>query len=291
VEGIAVGLSWVVLLVVLRHSRAKVAVSDAIILAIFTLAVCLRVRMVAWYGPIWMLVLAPHLRDVLEHVQVTRFGEATEKRFRWASQGSSRIFLFSALGIWLTFTFSPMSTFVLGGKPRTPDMQYHSGTPLGVTEYLREHPPQGMIFNPQWWGDWLAWQGPKDMQVMMTTNAVHVVPPKVWRDYLAISAGLGGLDSRLAKYRINTLVVHKELQSDLERILRQSLAWKIVYEDDLGLVAVRRSAISIEEQSEQPPANEELSRVGMPRHTGSISLYSNCKSISVLGTLIFANNH
>jgi hypothetical protein len=251
IEGVTVGVSWLLLMFAFRHSRARVAVSDVILLAVFTLAVCTRVRMVAWYGPVWMLVIAPHLKDMFEQV---RTSPALENRYQsydaWAGEGSSRIFLFSGLAVWLTFVFSPVSTFVLDAKPREPEMQYHGDTPLGITDYLRENPPEGLIANPQWWGDWLAFQGPPGLEVMMTTNAVHVVPPKVWRDYLAISAGQAGLESRLAKYRINTIVVHKKLQTDLYRVIQQSLGWKIVYEDDLGLVAVRREPATTESESE-----------------------------------------
>ncbi len=248
-EGVTVGCSWVVLLLLFRHSRVRVSVSDVLLLGIFTLAVCLRVRMVAWYGPVWMLVMAPHLKDVFDQAKAWAFPSRDVADANWAEQGSSRICMFSALTIWLTFAFSPVSVFVLEGKPRSRELQYHGQTPLGITDYLRESPPEGLVANPQWWGDWLVWDGPQNLEVMMTTNSVHVVPPKVWRDYLAISGGQSHMHSLLAKYRINTIIVHKELQSDLHRVIRQSLAWKIVYEDDLGLVAVRQRTLNADEES------------------------------------------
>lgn len=254
IEGVAVGFSWILLLGVFRHSRARIAASDVVLLAVYSLAVCLRVRMVAWYGPVWMLILAPHLKDVCDQCKVS----ISRRRFPASptEPGSARAFLFTCLLLWLTFVFSPFSTLVLQGKPRSRDRQYHSQTPLAITDFLREHPPEGLVACPQWWGDWLVWDGPEGLEVMMTTNAVHVVPPKVWRDYMAISAGEAGLEHRLSKYRINTIVVHKAMQSELFRVIRQSLGWKIVYEDDLGLIAVRRHApkpigeIADEEQAE-----------------------------------------
>lgn len=260
IEGVAVGCSWILLAFLFRHSRAKVSVSDVLLLAIFTLAVCLRVRMVAWYGPVWMLVMAPHLSDVLDQAKAWAFANR-ERSSAW-EQGSSRICMFSALAIWLTFAFSPMSVFVLDGKPRSREMQYHGQTPLGLTDYLRENPPEGLVANPQWWGDWLALEGPPNLQVMMTTNAVHIVPSKVWRDYLAISGGLPNMHSLLAKYRINTIIVHKELQADLYRVIRQSLSWKIIYEDDLGLVAVRQPALPAGETAETETGPDPASSFG-----------------------------
>ncbi|MCA9067948.1 MAG: hypothetical protein KDA84_03445, partial [Planctomycetaceae bacterium] len=207
--------------------------------SVFTLAVCLRVRMVAWYGPIWMLVVAPHLKSVFDQLAEFTFRKPYQKYRDWAYQRSFRIFMFSASALWLAFAFSPSSLFVLGGKPRPEDRLYHKQTPLGVANYLRENPPEGRIANPQWWGDWLVWDGPSNLQVFMTTNAVHVVPAKVWNDYLAIANSYAGWESRLVKYRINTIVIHKEKQAPLHRAIRGSLEWKTVYEDELGLVAVR----------------------------------------------------
>jgi hypothetical protein len=209
--------------------------------------------MVAWYGPVWMLVMAPHLSDVLDQAKAWAFPRREFALANGSAPGSSRIFMFSALALWLTFAFSPMSLLVLDGKPRPREMQYHAQTPIAITDYLREHPPEGLVANPQWWGDWLVWDGPKDLQVMMTTNAVHIVPPKVWRDYLAIAGGQSNVHSLLSKYRINTIIVHKELQADLHRVIRQSLAWKIQYEDDLGVIAVRNRTVSSEEDQATEP--------------------------------------
>jgi hypothetical protein len=267
VEGVTVGCSWILLLFLFRHSRARVSVSDVLLLAVFTLAVCLRVRMVAWYGPVWMLVMAPHLSDVFDQAKTWAFRRRDLVLANGSSLGSSRIFMFSALAVWLTFAFSPMSLLVLDGKPRAREMQYHGQTPLGITDFLRENPPEGLVANPQWWGDWLVWEGPKDLQVMMTTNAVHIVPPKVWRDYLAIAGGQSNMHSLLSKYRINTIIVHKELQADLHRAIRQSLSWKIEYEDDLGLIAVRERTSPSEEET----STESDAEVARSLEDGSIS--------------------
>ena len=249
-EGITVGASWILLLILFRHSRARIAPADVLLLAVFTLAVCMRTRMVAWYAPVWILVLAPHLKDVRDRLAAA-FSARAERYQNWAYQGSTRRAMFGLLAIWLTYAFSPTSNFVLGGPERSPDRLYHSQTPLGVAKYLREHPPEGLVANPQWWGDWLVWDGPSDLQVLMTTNAVHVVPPRVWQDYLKISRGDFRLESLLDKYRINTIIIHKELQQDLHRVLRGHLGWKTVYEDDLGLVAVRKRSLETHPEQNQ----------------------------------------
>lgn len=238
-EGIPMGLSWVLLLVVLRHSRARVAVSDVLVLGVFSLAVCLRVRMISWYAPSLMVVLAPHVAEICSRLKVTQQGERFVRLTEPLYRRSFRLTLIAGLMVWVTFAFSPISRPVLGGKPRPQDRLYSNDTPLGVTEWLREHPPQGMVANPQWWGDWIVWDGPAGIEVMMTTNSVHVVPQRVWKDYLAISQAQPGLSRKLNKYRVNTIIVCRELQSSLERTVRGMSDWQVVYEDEVGLVATR----------------------------------------------------
>ena len=117
----------------------------------------------------------------------------------------------------------------------------HPGMKVLATGRPRVYKSRVQIANPQWWGDWLVWDGPPELQVFMTTNAVHVAPARIWKDYLILARGGPGLEQRLDRYRINTIVMHKELQPRLIRIVRRYEDWKITYEDEVGLVAVRRS--------------------------------------------------
>lgn len=250
-EGIPMGLSWVLLIVILRHSRARVSASDVLVLAVFALAVCLRVRMISWYATTLVVVLAPHFADIAARLEASDAAAAWRSRMEPLLRRSFRLTLCAGLLVWVTFAFSPISRPVLGGKPRTNDRLYSKDTPHGVTAWLREHPQPGMIANPQWWGDWIVWDGPPDVEVMMTTNAVHVAPARAWKDYLSISAGEPGLERKLNKYRVNTIIVCKALQPNLEKSVRSLAGWNVAYEDDVGVVAVRNGAVSIDETAGQ----------------------------------------
>lgn len=250
-EGITIGLSWVLMLIVFRHSRTKVTPTSVLLLSVFVLAACLRVRMATWYAPVLMLVLMPHLADIVEQLRERLGGRAGLRAFcrRYPSLGHALFFrsfrytLLSVLVLWIAFAFSPASQVVLGGKQRPPQHLHSRDTPRELTAFLREHPPAGQVANPQWWGDWLAWKGPRGLELMMTTNTVHVAPHRVWKDYLTIAAAQTGLKERLDRYRINTVIVHKSHQKQLEWTLRRDTDWQIVYEDDLGLVAQRKGSI------------------------------------------------
>lgn len=246
-EGITVGASWVLLLVVLRHSRVRMRTVDACLLAVFTLAVCLRVRMVSWYAPVLMWVLASHVRDVLLQLRERFFpadsGEVVSSEVStevgWLQQRQPRNIVFALLMVWLTFSFSPVSSLVMGGG-RKAEQAYHRKTPRELTAWLREHPPEGLVANPQWWGDWLVYDGPESLQVMMTTNAVHVAPPRVWKDYMAVANGSEMTERILAKYRINTVILDRELQPDLNRRMSSSTRWQRVYQNELCRVFQRK---------------------------------------------------
>lgn len=241
-EGIPMGASWVLTAFLLRLSRRRLAASDVLVLLVFNTAVCLSVRMIAWYGPALMLVLAPHVADVCEQAAGWNVWQSLRSVLTPVFTRSIRVTLFAGLLVWVTFAFSPISRPFLGGRPRSDDHLYSHDTPLGVTKYLHEHPPQGMVLAPQWWGDWLVWKGPPGLQVFVTTNAVHVIPNTVWKDYLAMAGGVSGIERRLNQYRINTIIVGKKLQQDLSRVVEQLAGWEIVYEDDVGLIAVRKAA-------------------------------------------------
>lgn len=145
------------------------------------------------------------------------------------------------LMIWTTFAFSPISQPILGGRLRPANRVYSRGTPLSVTEYLREHPRDGLIFGPQWWGDWIAWDGPPGAKVFMTTH-VHLAPQTVWKDYLRVARGLTGWQQTLDRYRVDTLIVDKTLQPALVDGVRGSEAWQTVFENDEAMIVERRAS-------------------------------------------------
>lgn len=255
-EGPFTAFSWLLMVVVLRHSRLRVTASDTLMLAIFTAAVCIRVRMISWYGPVVVVVLAPHIEDVLSRLREYYGRRELKPMFEWLAVRSFRQTLVMGLLIWMSFCFSPVSRNLLGGKPRAARHVFTSETPRGVTEYFRENPPQGLIANPQWWGDWIAWDGPQGIEPLMTTNAVHVVPHSVWQDYLAIARGEGGLSERLDRYRINTIVVSKSMQKILLKESRRLPGWETVFEDDISLIVARSNSLPKEPTMDQNSAEK-----------------------------------
>jgi hypothetical protein len=239
-EGLCMIGGLLALLVSWRLSRTPIRPAEALLLALFAWSVCSSIRMINWLAPIFGFALAPHLADLWRQAS-TRMRELDE----WDALLSTRSFRTTALcgfAVWVAFAFCPFSDFLLASKPRADRHLYAEGTPLGVTKFFRENPPaKGMVLAPQWWGDWMVWDGPKELRVVMNTNAVHVAPRRVWKDYMALADGRPEFERTLDRYGIDTVVLHKERQSTLWAGMRKQGGWRVVYQDADAVVFGRKS--------------------------------------------------
>lgn len=242
IEGVQMCLSWILLLFLYRVSKQPVRLGELLMLSILTVSTVLNVRMIGWYGFVFAYAVLPHMAEQSRNLAAW-FEQviATEQSFigravRFRSHMLSIVCLFLA---WCGFALSPLGAMALSGEHRKADRIYSRHTPLGVTDFLRRHPPEGLVFNPQWWGDWLTWDGPKGIKVFMTTNAVHLAPHRYWRDYMGLSTGAANWQKEVEKYNIQTFIVHKSDQVKLDVEVRNLADWKMVYEDDLAVIMSR----------------------------------------------------
>lgn len=255
-EGIQFLLGLGVTFGIVRHSRVRFRAAEVLMLLFFTITMASTVRMIGWLAPIWVIAMAPHLRDLWLRCEphLRRYlaarrapGEAAnadehEEDDEPFELPKFTFTLVSALLIWCAFALSPISQNLLSSKQRPLEQIVSKGTPRGVSEYFRKHPPAGMVWAPQWWGDWLAWDGPSQLQVFMTTT-VHLAPHHVWRDYMSVAQARAGWDRILQRYAVNTLVVDKELSKKLHNAVRSNPHWKVAYQDKRGAVYQRLGAL------------------------------------------------
>ena len=236
VEGILAWFSIALIIVVFRFSRREIQPGEVILLVMFSILFCLRTRMIAWYSPVVVFVLSRHLGS-LRLPAITALRQHNSRSFTYS--------LLCLLCIWCTFSLSPISRHILGGKKRTVEQIVDSRTPVQATRYLIENPPSGQLMNPQWWGDWLHLQGPANLRPFMTTNSVHVAPTEVWKHYIQLAnADPVTFTDLMRRYGITTIIVDKELQKPLTARVRRmadgSEHWSIDYEDRLCIIATRR---------------------------------------------------
>jgi hypothetical protein len=249
-EGIQFGATIIVMFFVLRLSRRRLAPADVLLLLVFGLALCPTIRMIGWWAPVYTLTMMPHICGLWERVlrkrkQATSAGSESSREVE--QEEPQRLApvrflpsLIALLVIWTAFALSPVSQPLLSNKPRDLEQIVHRGTPIGVTEWLRQNPPEKLIFGPQWWGDWLCWDGPQGLKVFMTSH-IHLVPRQVWRDYLRIARGDAGWEQTLRRYDVDLLIVDKDLQKNLARRARRSADWRTVFEDDRAMILRRRA--------------------------------------------------
>ncbi len=254
-------LSWVLLVVIWRYSPQRIPVSHVLMLGLFSVAVVSGVRMLTWYAAVFVLVITPHLaylasrylpvwllgsEDTPELDQAQYEGLALPQGRRWSYS------MVALLVVWISFAMAPISRPVLGGDPRPAIEVLDSATPVAITEYLRANPPTGQVFNPQWWGDWLVWDGPDELRPFVTTN-MHVVPQQVWQDYHIILGARSGWQGALERYNVETIVIDKNRQTVLAGLLRRSGSWRTAFEDEQGMV-VRKRTDATAAESEDPAA-------------------------------------
>ena len=244
------------LLVIWRVSRAKIPVAHGLLLAAFGYLALSGIRMLTWYAPIYALVVTPHLANIADRLWGQR-REIDHRDLPAAPSSNSeesplqvwKYSLMACLVIWISFALSRVSRPILGGDPPEQAQLLGEMTPVELTAYLRKHPPTGQIFNPQWFGDWLVWDGPPGIQPFMTTN-MHLAPRQVWKDYRHVLYARPGWRNVLYRYNIDTVVVDKRLVEGLEDVLRLDPGWSVAHEDTRAAVFVRKVALPQAAKSE-----------------------------------------
>ena len=159
-----------------------------------------------------------------------------------AAPGAFAFTLLSGLVVWAAFALSPLSAPVLGGKTRSATQLHNRNTPLAVARFLQGSPPRGLVWAPEDWGDWLAWDGPSGLQVVANSN-LSVLPQRVWYDIAQVARAEGNWTRTLDRYGVELLIVDKERQPRLaEAALGQSGDWTVQFEDAAAIVLKRKEA-------------------------------------------------
>jgi hypothetical protein len=151
---------------------------------------------------------------------------------------------------WIFFAYTPFGVTLLHGRPDDPAAQARQlarstsqRTPHAIADYLRRHPPHGLIFNTFEWGDYLLWAGPPGLQVFVASHA-HLIPEEVWEDYLHILYTRGDWEKSLDQYGVNAVALEKKDRESLIRGLKaRKNVWRVGYEDHRSVVFVRRELI------------------------------------------------
>jgi hypothetical protein len=188
-------------------------------------------RLLTWWSPVAAYLLVLHARATWRRFRRNPYAASAEPR-RLVWTGVVCIAVFSAL------VASPLGRSLAAGKLEVRD-SVSSFTPVSATDYLREHPPDGLVFNTYEWGDYLLWAGPPGLQAFVNSHA-HLIPPDDWRDYLRILRQEAGWRELLDRYDVNTVVVDPLNRGALIASLRADPAWRVDFEDRVAVILTRR---------------------------------------------------
>lgn len=219
------------LAMVYRNSPRRVRHVEPLLLFGFGLWTCWTSRMIGWWA-----VPAAYYFAVHAHA-------AWAKRRQSIAEPEARRGLYSAVAVglvWIAFAATPFGSQVIHGKPGALKDNVSSQTPLGAVAYLREHPPQGLVFHTYEWGDYLRWAGPEGMQIFVNSH-VHLIPRDVWENYLAIIYANSTWKDLLDRYSVTTVVVDKPHDALIARLRDEGETWKPVYEDGQAMIFTRAS--------------------------------------------------
>lgn len=235
---------WLLTAVLLRVSRQRFRAGDLLLLGACSALVVLNVQLAPWFAIAALLVILPHVAQLAENRRwlAPRVPRVLPTEGEPARPLQFAFTLAAGLLIWTAFALSPLATPVLGGKARPLDRVFSPDTPHSVTRYLRENPPRGLVWAPEIWGDWLVWDGPRDLRVAANSNAA-VLPRMVRNDYVQVARVEGNWTRTLDRYGVELLVIDKREQPRLaDAALGQLDAWTTAFEDDRALIMRRREA-------------------------------------------------
>jgi hypothetical protein len=94
------------------------------------------------------------------------------------------------------------------------------------------------MFNAQIWGSWFELVLPRNK--VFVDSRIELYPDSIWNQYYSVSAGRQGWQSILDRWRVHIVVISLGQQEALLPFIRRDSAWRLVFEDDDGLIFLRR---------------------------------------------------
>ena len=228
---IAVGVG-LTLAVVYRLSPRRVPAGEALALIGLGAATLWSARFLIWWAPLAAAAFAVHAHAAWSKFHPRQSLAPVVRTGKWTA---------ITCGIaWIFFAWTPFGMTFLHGKTPELSKSVSRQTPLGAVDWLKQHPPSGLIFNPYEWGDFLVWAGPENLKVFVTSHA-HLVPHEVWRDYLNVVNTGSNWEEVFDRYGVETIVADVSEHATLISKLKENSLWKRNYEDRLAVIFTRQT--------------------------------------------------
>lgn len=246
---LAGGLSaivWIAAAVLLRLTRRPISTADVLLLgASFALA-AIHVGWMPWFVAVACFVLIPHAATTLSETGWLR-PKVEPLVFEAGKPAPPLAFAYSLLTVlllWIAFSVTPASNFLLGGKARNRSSIHSPQTPLAVADFLADEKQpaiHGLVWHPEGWGDWLGLASDGKYSLALNSH-FRAIPARVLLDAASVGRADANWSKTLDRYAVDVLIVDRERQPRLaEAVFSSSNAdWKIVYEDKLAIILRRK---------------------------------------------------
>lgn len=202
-----------------RRASRRDAIAVARLLVFATLGLASH-RGTLWWALVAPVTAARWLPEVRENAPDPR------NRLNTALAAAIIILGVAPLAAWLPYT----------GRAAPPGLVTYA--PQGVTRTLRELlEPGERFFHAQAWGSWFELALPENPTTV--DSRFEVMPAERWREYVAVSDGRADWEEILGDWGVRVLALSREQQEELIPIALADPDWRLVYEDEEGLVLVR----------------------------------------------------
>lgn len=223
------------LIVMYRWTPRRISAWEPLLLLGLGIATLWSARFMVWWSPVAAMLLAQHTHAVCRRWSPwSAVAPASPRNGKWS--------VVTVGLVWIFLAYSPLGMRLLHHKEPVPEKALSANTPLGIVSWLNDHPPQGQVFNPYEWGDYLQWAGPADLQIFLNSQA-HLVPAEVWSHYLAVMDQTSEGPQVLDRYGVNTLILDAEYRANFIRRLKDNPDWTVGYEDNRGAIFLRKRPI------------------------------------------------
>jgi hypothetical protein len=183
------------------------------------------VALTSYRGTLWWALVAP-VTAARWLPEVRRNAPDPRSRANAAIAAVMVVLSLAPLAVWMPYTGRAAPSGLVTFAPR------------GITRTLEGLlAPGERSFHAQAWGSWFELALPENPT---TVDArFEVMPPRRWREYEAVSHGRADWEEILEDWGVRVLALSREQQEELIPIVLRDPDWRLVYEDEEGLVLVR----------------------------------------------------
>ncbi|MEZ6131933.1 MAG: hypothetical protein R3C59_25005 [Planctomycetaceae bacterium] len=191
-------------------------------------------RMINWFAPLAAFVLTTHAAALWRR-WTRRPKYSDQANASDVPNNSCRIAWVVILV--MTFMTSPWGQQTMLGRRKSPDQLLSIQTPvkLGRAVAVGTATTDGIVLAPAEWSGYLSQVSNQKLKLMVNLH-VHLIPPAVWADYLALIRGDDEWQERLRQYKISTVITSKATDGRLIQRLTASDRFCRQYEDNQAVV-------------------------------------------------------